>query len=174
MVQLCLWTYMYTQFEKLRLKFFEGKCFDKSLLTKWCGRSNVVPTMCCAWVQIAVHADFFSFGTNDLTQMTFGYSRDDVSKFLPSYLSRGILQHDPFEVITNCSSCLGISFSCHSCDKQGSQTSSGAFRRHHKENLSHYSFMGISSYGYNDHTKASPWIIGRPFNDYCDRKETSL
>jgi pyruvate,orthophosphate dikinase len=49
--------------------------------------------------EIAVHADFFSFGTNDLTQMTFGYSRDDVSKFLPSYLSRGILQHDPFEVL---------------------------------------------------------------------------
>jgi pyruvate,orthophosphate dikinase len=49
--------------------------------------------------EIAVHADFFSFGTNDLTQMTFGYSRDDVSKFLPSYLARGILQHDPFEVL---------------------------------------------------------------------------
>jgi len=55
--------------------------------------------MFCTWVQIAVHADFFSFGTNDLTQMTFGYSRDDVSKFLPSYLSSGILQHDPFEVL---------------------------------------------------------------------------
>jgi phosphoenolpyruvate synthase/pyruvate phosphate dikinase len=49
--------------------------------------------------QIAEHADFFSFGTNDLTQMTFGYSRDDVGKFLPIYLAQGILQHDPFEVI---------------------------------------------------------------------------
>ncbi|KAL2612921.1 hypothetical protein R1flu_024613 [Riccia fluitans] len=49
--------------------------------------------------QIAQNADFFSFGTNDLTQMTFGYSRDDVSKFLPIYLSQGILQHDPFEVL---------------------------------------------------------------------------
>lgn len=48
--------------------------------------------------QIAEYADFFSFGTNDLTQMTFGYSRDDVSKFLPTYLAKGILQHDPFEV----------------------------------------------------------------------------
>lgn len=46
---------------------------------------------------IAEHADFFSFGTNDLTQMTFGYSRDDVGKFLPVYLSKGILQVDPFE-----------------------------------------------------------------------------
>jgi hypothetical protein len=48
--------------------------------------------------QIAEHAEFFSFGTNDLTQMTFGYSRDDVGKFLPIYLGQGILQHDPFEV----------------------------------------------------------------------------
>lgn len=49
--------------------------------------------------EIAQNADFFSFGTNDLTQMTFGYSRDDVSKFLPAYLSQGILQNDPFEVL---------------------------------------------------------------------------
>ncbi|CAL9078980.1 unnamed protein product [Musa textilis] len=49
--------------------------------------------------EIAEHAEFFSFGTNDLTQMTFGYSRDDVGKFLPIYLSKGILQSDPFEVL---------------------------------------------------------------------------
>lgn len=49
--------------------------------------------------EIAEHADFFSFGTNDLTQMTFGYSRDDVGKFLPIYLSKDILQSDPFEVL---------------------------------------------------------------------------
>ncbi|KAL6971394.1 pyruvate, phosphate dikinase [Sarracenia purpurea var. burkii] len=49
--------------------------------------------------EIAKEAEFFSFGTNDLTQMTFGYSRDDVGKFLPIYLSKGILQHDPFEVL---------------------------------------------------------------------------
>ncbi len=48
---------------------------------------------------IAEHADFFSFGTNDLTQMTFGYSRDDASKFLPIYLEKGILKADPFEVL---------------------------------------------------------------------------
>jgi pyruvate,orthophosphate dikinase len=47
--------------------------------------------------QIAKHADFFSFGTNDLTQMTFGFSRDDVGSFLPSYLDKGILGRDPFE-----------------------------------------------------------------------------
>ena len=48
---------------------------------------------------IAEKADFFSFGTNDLTQMTFGYSRDDASKFLPVYIEKGILKADPFEVI---------------------------------------------------------------------------
>ncbi len=47
--------------------------------------------------QIAQYADFFSFGTNDLTQMTFGYSRDDVNTFLPDYLSQDILHVDPFQ-----------------------------------------------------------------------------
>jgi pyruvate, orthophosphate dikinase len=46
---------------------------------------------------IARHADFFSFGTNDLTQMTFGYSRDDAGTFLPHYLENKILLRDPFE-----------------------------------------------------------------------------
>ena len=44
-------------------------------------------------------AEFFSFGTNDLTQMTLGYSRDDVGKFLPIYLKKGILKNDPFQVL---------------------------------------------------------------------------
>lgn len=48
---------------------------------------------------ISPNAHFFSFGTNDLTQMTFGYSRDDATKFLPIYLKRGLLDHDPFEEI---------------------------------------------------------------------------
>lgn len=48
---------------------------------------------------IAERADFFSFGTNDLTQMAFGYSRDDAGKFLPIYLEKGILTADPFEVL---------------------------------------------------------------------------
>ena len=46
---------------------------------------------------IAKYAEFFSFGTNDLTQMTFGYSRDDAGKFLPIYLEKGILKDDPFQ-----------------------------------------------------------------------------
>lgn len=49
--------------------------------------------------RLAEYAAFFSFGTNDLTQLTFGYSRDDVAKFLPDYLQKGILPHDPFQVL---------------------------------------------------------------------------
>jgi len=49
--------------------------------------------------RIATSAEFFSFGTNDLTQMTFGYSRDDVASFLPTYLEKKILKVDPFQVL---------------------------------------------------------------------------
>jgi pyruvate,orthophosphate dikinase len=49
--------------------------------------------------KIARHADFFSFGTNDLTQMTYGYSRDDAGRFLPEYVKLGILDNDPFQCV---------------------------------------------------------------------------
>ena len=49
--------------------------------------------------KIATKAEFFSFGTNDLTQMTFGYSRDDIASFLPAYLDMKILKNDPFQVL---------------------------------------------------------------------------
>lgn len=55
-----------------------------------------VPRAAVVADKMAVCADFFSFGTNDLTQMTFGFSRDDVGKFLPIYLQKGILKEDPF------------------------------------------------------------------------------
>ncbi len=48
---------------------------------------------------VAEHAEFFSFGTNDLTQMAFGYSRDDAGKFLPIYLEKGLLKNDPFQTL---------------------------------------------------------------------------
>ena len=48
---------------------------------------------------IAAKAEYFSFGTNDLTQMTFGYSRDDIASFLPVYLDKKILNVDPFQVL---------------------------------------------------------------------------
>jgi pyruvate,orthophosphate dikinase len=49
--------------------------------------------------QIAQEAEFFSFGTNDLTQTTFGISRDDVNQFLPTYLKQGLYKQDPFAVL---------------------------------------------------------------------------
>jgi len=58
-----------------------------------------VPRAALVADQIATSAEFFSFGTNDLTQMTFGYSRDDAGKFLPVYIEKGILKRDPFEVL---------------------------------------------------------------------------
>ncbi|PLX15272.1 MAG: pyruvate, phosphate dikinase [Salinivirgaceae bacterium] len=49
--------------------------------------------------EVAEVAEFFSFGTNDLTQMTFGYSRDDAGKFLPIYIEKGLLKQDPFQAL---------------------------------------------------------------------------
>jgi pyruvate,orthophosphate dikinase len=49
--------------------------------------------------EIAREAEFFSFGTNDLTQMTLGFSRDDVGSFVPHYIKEGILEKDPFQVL---------------------------------------------------------------------------
>lgn len=58
-----------------------------------------IPRAALAAGHIAEHAEFFSFGTNDLTQMTFGLSRDDAGSFLPYYVETGILKGDPFESI---------------------------------------------------------------------------
>ncbi|MDR1866613.1 MAG: pyruvate, phosphate dikinase [Bacteroidales bacterium] len=58
-----------------------------------------VPRAALTANRIAESAEFFSFGTNDLTQMTFGYSRDDIGKFLPVYLEKNILKADPFQVL---------------------------------------------------------------------------
>ena len=58
-----------------------------------------VPRAAVTAHQIAEVAEFFSFGTNDLTQMTLGFSRDDIGKFLPIYLEKGILKNDPFQIL---------------------------------------------------------------------------
>ncbi len=58
-----------------------------------------IPRACLTADEIAKSAEFFSFGTNDLTQMTFGYSRDDAATFLPAYVEKGILKEDPFQVL---------------------------------------------------------------------------
>jgi pyruvate,orthophosphate dikinase len=58
-----------------------------------------IPRACIVADRIAELADFFSFGTNDLTQTTFGFSRDDAGSFLPDYIDKGILPFDPFQVL---------------------------------------------------------------------------
>ena len=58
-----------------------------------------VPRAAVTANQIAEVAEFFSFGTNDLTQMTLGFSRDDIARFLPVYLEKGILKNDPFQIL---------------------------------------------------------------------------
>lgn len=63
------------------------------------GTMMEMPRACVTANQIAKESDFFSFGTNDLTQLTFGYSRDDVGSFMPEYIKKGILPADPFQTI---------------------------------------------------------------------------
>jgi pyruvate,orthophosphate dikinase len=58
-----------------------------------------LPRACVTSDEIAVHADFYSFGTNDLTQTVYGLSRDDAGRFLPFYIERGVLKDDPFITI---------------------------------------------------------------------------
>jgi pyruvate,orthophosphate dikinase len=58
-----------------------------------------IPRAALVAEQIAKSADFFSFGTNDLTQLTYGFSRDDINSFLPHYLDAGILERDPFQTL---------------------------------------------------------------------------
>ena len=71
----------------------------KQKLSYKIGTMIEIPKACFSAGIIAKNADFFSFGTNDLTQTTFGFSRDDVGSFFPGYLEKGILAFDPFESI---------------------------------------------------------------------------
>jgi pyruvate,orthophosphate dikinase len=61
-----------------------------------------IPRACLIADKIADKADFFSFGTNDLTQMTFGFSRDDAGSFMLEYLRKKILDQDPFQILDQC------------------------------------------------------------------------
>ena len=58
-----------------------------------------IPRAAITSAKIAAVADFYSFGTNDLTQMSFGFSRDDIGAFVPSYIEQGVLKHDPFQIL---------------------------------------------------------------------------
>ncbi len=88
----------FTHLKKVVEKVAAEVCKETGLkLTYNTGTMIEVPRACTTADEIAKHAEFFSFGTNDLTQMTFGFSRDDINKFLPEYLARGILASDPFQ-----------------------------------------------------------------------------
>ncbi len=88
--------------ELKRLKIMINKVAEElsPLDFKWSvGTMIELPRACITADQLAKEADFFSFGTNDLTQMTFGMSRDDAGSFLPFYTSNGLLENDPTETI---------------------------------------------------------------------------
>jgi len=86
--------------ELRRLRELVTKAFDAGLgttkLAYTIGTMIELPRACVVADKIAEHADFFSFGTNDLTQTTFGLSRDDAGRFLPAYIDGGVLPVDPF------------------------------------------------------------------------------
>ena len=71
----------------------------KDKLTYRVGTMIEIPRAALTADEIARVAEFFSFGTNDLTQMTFGYSRDDAGKFIKEYREKGILEFDPFKTL---------------------------------------------------------------------------
>ncbi len=86
--------------ELRRLRALVAHTMDKALGSRpipyTIGTMIELPRACVVADRIAEHADFFSFGTNDLTQTTFGLSRDDAGRFLPSYVDAGVLSVDPF------------------------------------------------------------------------------
>lgn len=82
--------------ERIAEKIFEEKGMSIEFKI---GTMIEVPRAALTADEVGKVADFFSFGTNDLTQMTYGFSRDDIAKFLPIYLEKGILEQDPFQVL---------------------------------------------------------------------------
>jgi pyruvate,orthophosphate dikinase len=93
--------------KELENQFAIVKKVEKEVLAKYnlkkisymTGTMIEIPRAALVADKIAQVAEFFSFGTNDLTQMTFGFSRDDIGGFLPDYLNKGILLADPFQTI---------------------------------------------------------------------------
>ena len=86
---------------KIIAEVYEEVCkkFGLKEIPHMIGTMIEIPRACLTADEIAGTAQFFSFGTNDLTQMTFGFSRDDIGSFLPDYLDKKILPVDPFQVI---------------------------------------------------------------------------
>jgi len=77
----------------------EVQAYYKTKVIYTVGTMIELPRACITSDEIAAEADFYSFGTNDLTQTTFGLSRDDAGRFLPYYIEKGILENDPFVTI---------------------------------------------------------------------------
>ena len=87
-------SYLRKELEDEAAKVFKEK---KKKVKYLVGTMIEVPRAAITAGEIAAEAEFFSFGTNDLTQMTFGFSRDDAGSFLGEYVSKGILENDPFQ-----------------------------------------------------------------------------
>jgi pyruvate,orthophosphate dikinase len=89
--------------ELRRLRALVAAALDRALagatIPYTIGTMIELPRACVIADRIAEHADFFSFGTNDLTQTTYGLSRDDAGRFLPAYLEAGVISADPFAVL---------------------------------------------------------------------------
>ncbi len=77
----------------------EEKQKNKLSISSKIGTMIEIPRAAITADQIAQYADFFSFGTNDLTQLTYGFSREDTSSFFPNYLDEKILENDPFQIL---------------------------------------------------------------------------
>jgi len=92
---------MASELEQLRKLVMDvAKEFKNEIKFKFkIGTMIELPRACLTADEIAPHADFFSFGTNDLTQMTYGLSRDDAGKFLPAYIDKNVMERDPTETI---------------------------------------------------------------------------
>jgi pyruvate,orthophosphate dikinase len=93
------------EYELRELRARVCKVFDEVLaeaelqLPYLVGTMIELPRACLVGDRIAEYADFFSFGTNDLTQTTYGFSRDDAGRWLPDYLERDLIARDPFVVL---------------------------------------------------------------------------
>jgi pyruvate,orthophosphate dikinase len=89
------------RYQKTIIDETAGAVFDErnDRIDYMVGTMIEVPRAAVTADQIAEVADFFSFGTNDMTQMTLGFSRDDIGKFLPVYLAKGIIKADPFQIL---------------------------------------------------------------------------